>query len=404
MLCPSCGFSNQLINRFCGKCGALLPPSEVQAVRVDGTSFLGLDKAPRPDRRHEAGAAPDGTERRVVSNEPVRPPQRPARRPSVKVDSTIGGPSFLGIGKSDNSALLDEDYSEDDGGVHKWLLALVMVVLAVFFGVQWFSTHSEQVQRFFGHEPDKVVSSPSAQLEPMTAPSAQNPPAAQERQPALDELPGKPVVPGAGPLDNPSAVNLPASPEDRTATEAGAEKTAASAKTKEPEISTSKNKKSPVPAKKKSDTSVPSTAAAAEELPAVEHDLGERELLRARSQSGAGSVYWLWKAIAKGNSEAPLQLANMYLEGRGVAQNCEQALILLRSAAQHGSAPARSKLGALYASGTCVPQDRVTAYSYFNSALDVEPKNTYVDRNLDLLWAQMSGDERRRVMASAETH
>jgi TPR repeat protein len=52
----------------------------------------------------------------------------------------------------------------------------------------------------------------------------------------------------------------------------------------------------------------------------------------------------LWIAVEKGNSNAELELAEMYWRGRGVIQNCDQTLILLTAAARKGSAEAQRRL------------------------------------------------------------
>ena len=68
----------------------------------------------------------------------------------------------------------------------------------------------------------------------------------------------------------------------------------------------------------------------------------------------AAAAAWLWKATSRGNPVAPVRLADMYIKGQGVPRSCEQALVLLRSAATKENAPARNRLAALYANGTCV--------------------------------------------------
>jgi TPR repeat protein len=70
---------------------------------------------------------------------------------------------------------------------------------------------------------------------------------------------------------------------------------------------------------------------------------------------------------------------------------------LLRSAAGKASTKARIQLGALYATGQCVTQDNAAAYRWFAQAQELEPANSYVNRNMNLLWAKMSADERRRA-------
>ena len=61
----------------------------------------------------------------------------------------------------------------------------------------------------------------------------------------------------------------------------------------------------------------------------------------------------LWKAVGKGNPQAPVELAKMYEEGSGVVQSCDQARILLRAAAAKGNAQAKLNLGQLQLRGNC---------------------------------------------------
>jgi hypothetical protein len=56
------------------------------------------------------------------------------------------------------------------------------------------------------------------------------------------------------------------------------------------------------------------------------------------------AAQWLWKSIAKKNTEALITLSDMYAEGEGVAKSCDQARLLLSTAAQRGSQEAREKL------------------------------------------------------------
>lgn len=130
------------------------------------------------------------------------------------------------------------------------------------------------------------------------------------------------------------------------------------------------------------------------EEPAV----GQTELEQATKASDPETAAaWLWRATRKGNADAPVRLAEMYIAGRGVPQNCEQATILLKAAAGKRNARARSKLGALYATGHCVPQDRVQAYNWMTMALQVDPSSEWTARYRQSLWSQMSADEKARA-------
>jgi hypothetical protein len=57
----------------------------------------------------------------------------------------------------------------------------------------------------------------------------------------------------------------------------------------------------------------------------------------------------LWKAVKRGNVSAEVALANLYLEGKSVPQNCGQAHTLLHAASMKGSKAADTLLKSSYA-------------------------------------------------------
>ncbi|MGC1374205.1 MAG: hypothetical protein WA824_18865 [Candidatus Sulfotelmatobacter sp.] len=59
----------------------------------------------------------------------------------------------------------------------------------------------------------------------------------------------------------------------------------------------------------------------------------------------------LWDAVAQGNASATLVLSDLYLRGDGVAQNCDQARLLLDIAARKGAKGAGERLRHLQAFG-----------------------------------------------------
>ena len=111
------------------------------------------------------------------------------------------------------------------------------------------------------------------------------------------------------------------------------------------------------------------------------------------ASDSAAAAAWLWKATSRGNPEAPVRLADMYIKGNGVPRSCEQAMVLLRSAATKENAPARNRLAALYANGTCVVRDRVKAYQLMSSALVADPSSEWAKDNREALWRQMTPEE-----------
>lgn len=113
----------------------------------------------------------------------------------------------------------------------------------------------------------------------------------------------------------------------------------------------------PLPAKK-----APAKARAASQpaQPKAIADHGNQELATAESYlNGTGgqtrntalASQWLWKSIAKHNGPASVLLADLYLKGDGVSKNCDQARVLLDSAAMKGVPGAGARLRNLQAFG-----------------------------------------------------
>jgi TPR repeat protein len=98
-----------------------------------------------------------------------------------------------------------------------------------------------------------------------------------------------------------------------------------------------------------------------------------------------------------GDKDPLLIKADKYIQGRGVRKNCSTGVNLLRQAMSEGNPEADVKMGALYWSGTCVTQSNVTAYQWFSRAHSLEPKNRWIERSRNSLWASMSAAEKRRV-------
>jgi TPR repeat protein len=81
---------------------------------------------------------------------------------------------------------------------------------------------------------------------------------------------------------------------------------------------------------------------------------GAEEMIRAaRASDAEARAAWLWKAVSKGNRQAPIELARMYEQGSGVVRSCDQAQVLLRSAAAHGNKEAKLNLELMHIRGSC---------------------------------------------------
>jgi TPR repeat protein len=103
-------------------------------------------------------------------------------------------------------------------------------------------------------------------------------------------------------------------------------------------------------------------------------------------------------AAAPTYDNSQVDLAQRYLQGKGVRQDCNRGVSLLRSAARQANPKARIQMAALYLSGHCVEQNLPQAYSWFAQAKELEPNNSWIERNLNSLWSKMTDEERRRVL------
>jgi len=101
--------------------------------------------------------------------------------------------------------------------------------------------------------------------------------------------------------------------------------------------------------------------------------------------------------------DADLELAGeRYLYGNGVPQNCVRAESSLRNAAMHGNSKAQTVLGTMYATGHCVGRDLPSAYRWFARALHEEPQNSRISADLQVLWRQMTPQEKQLATTTGQ--
>ncbi len=94
---------------------------------------------------------------------------------------------------------------------------------------------------------------------------------------------------------------------------------------------------------------------------AAAQDLTGAEEARARIEE-------LGIAAEAGDAEAQVRLGRIYLEGRGIAADAEQAAYWFEKAAEQGSGEGQHNLGLLYIRGRGVPKDKVLAYMWLTLA------------------------------------
>jgi len=89
---------------------------------------------------------------------------------------------------------------------------------------------------------------------------------------------------------------------------------------------------------------------------------------RGVPQDNEEAIRWLRKAAEQKNSDAQTNLGSLYLLGDTIPQDYTEARKWLRTAAALGNSHAQTKLGIMYEDGHGVPQDRVQALMWFTLA------------------------------------
>ena len=358
--CASCGHVNEQGYKFCGMCGT----------RIDRrvADRRGAGDAARAEHTHTVTVpitVPEVPRARAAQYETNRSaatlvaPSTPVGERSQSEDKPHGerhevggirGPSFLGLSddSEDDPGYLLEEEGRSHGG---WRILVLLVVLAAIAGLVFLQYRSS------------LNAKPAHQSAP--APQGQN-----QFEPASQPQPNQQPTP-AGITPATEQQNQPPAPNVTSGSPP-------SGIDPQPHVT---------PAK--ADSSL------AEALDPVEDDVDKTADPPEKSESAKRAEKAVVEVPAEQKPSSALLRAQQFLQGKGVQQNCEQGLLYLRAAAQKNEPAAAVQMGALYASGHCVKQDKVMAYRWFNSAHELQPANQWIQKNMDQLWGQMSEQERR---------
>lgn len=376
----------------------------------DIDSRLGLE----PESPAEARIArPRFLEINQPAKETKTEPPKPIE-PERNSGTTISGPSFLGL--NDHPTTFAEAIGVEEGNYaprnyhwRTWFAVAVAVVLVALGVLEWRSQVHQtdngpvEVIRTKLH---KLGQSAMSQITGEPAPAGddnakpeiqvrEQPPAqppAQTSTAAADNAGAEPAPPASQAAGNAATTVQGGSPPPKNAAST-ANGVVAGQGANQNKAETD-NSAEPTAAANKAQTKRQADTSAAPDN-AAQPVPGADEMVKAKNASdSAAEAAWLWKATAKGNPDAPVQLADMYIQGDGVPRSCEQAVVLLKTAAEKENARARSRLASMYSTGTCVSRNRVEAYRWLSSALTADPNSQWAQQNRDLIWQQMSPDER----------
>ena len=318
--CDSCGHENPPTHQFCGMCGKPLTPIPVG-------EFKELNSGGSYD--------PQDSSRQVDDNDPVRNEPQAPRSDSYFEQAPL--PSYEPQSNAYDLSLFqnfrerrDEDfeYEQTSSPPYRYYIGAVLAVVILVLGyIAWRSGQETQSSR-------------EASPIPAVTESANPPAQASASQPSNSKNETPPPSPsnGTAPTPSPSASTAPVP----KAAERPSKAVPPVAASQAPNPSASE----PGNAVPNSDRAV-SSGNGAEELSMAQGYLSGS----SRSRDSAEAAKWLWKSIAKHNGPASLVLADLYLKGDGVPKNCDQARVLLDSAARRGIAGAGDRLRHLQAFG-----------------------------------------------------
>ncbi len=408
MRCGRCGNENAETNRFCGMCGAsLIAPTTAggQKPAAPAGDFAAYKQAaapvapvPRtPPAARDSGPSP-GAGLAVPSILGLS-------TPGPHVDRHADGDADVGrdgLRPSSNLDYLLEDEEQPKSGGGKLILVVVALALAVGFGYlhwkhggfDWLDggeKKSAAAAKLGADAAPSGTDGGGAATTPEGATAAGTTPAAS----TPGESVGATAPSAAAPAPANSAAVSPATSSGNSSTpSSAAPSTPSSTPSATASQDASQTASQPAPSQSTPSPSDRSAGQAADpNLPAVSApqvagaDSGQQPPAAARKPSPARTVVV--------RPVDPVTEAERYIYGRGVRQDCDRGLRLLKAPAQQFNAKAMTSLGALYSTGTCTPRDLPTAYRWFALALHRDPDNQALQGDLQKLWAQMTQPERQ---------
>ena len=385
MRCGRCGNENAESNRFCGMCGAPLVAKTTATAQAAGPGPVAAPVAPA---RTEPKSGPVITGPSFLGlNLPAVDERGGDRRPQDR--NPEGRRSESGRDplqpSSRNLDYLLEDEEEPKRGPGKLILVVVALLLALGFGyLRWkqggFDWLNASKKPAAATPQDAGQSGADSGSATAATPNGANPPQAGAS--------GGPATAAGGttPADSTTAQTTPPA----TGTPGSSSSGNSSPNTSSPATSPPGVPQDAAPQTKPND-SVPKDSAA-QPAPAD----ADKQPAPAEAPATAKPVTRK-PAPAKPAAGRPFDVvaeAERYIYGRGVRQDCEHGMRLLKSAEQ-SNPKAMISLGAVYSTGTCAPRDLPTAYRWFALALHKEPDNQALQDDLQKLWSQMTPPERQ---------
>jgi hypothetical protein len=350
--CDQCGHENNPHYSFCGQCGATLRPSS------------------------------------PVAEEP--PPER--------VRPVVSGPSILGLGEEPTHNV-DYLLEDEPSGHRRMFVALILLLAAGFLVWHWRRDVYPWAGLWLHQLTARVTQTVSPPAAPATLPA--EPPATTPPDASHTTTPAEPPAPATTPEEgHPAATPEKAEAEQKAGPDSQAPRQVPTIAATVPQNKTS-NLAQP---QQSENAESQASAGKADEAQAAPTQPAPKADSAATAAPFAKSSKAETRPAARAATDEEKQVADgeRYLYGNGVRQNCVRAQRNLLTAAQHENVKAETLAGAMYATGHCVTRDLPTAYRWFARALRQDPGNTRLARDLEILWKQMTPEERQLAQRSAQ--
>lgn len=355
ILCRGCGHENLPRQRFCGMCGV---PLEARPVPNE-------QSPPFPDEQsaeltpHPEDASPDAELPSYVTG-PVLGPSHGYQNESTPEYHMRAADSEPARRTPERDLPGFAIAAKEPSVPYRYRLyigAALVILLSILIYMSW------RGKRAFS---GRLASTGSPYTQPAPAPSQSR--AVVPTQAAKDKDKGEdtsaPTAAQPQPSNQQTAAGEPQSSAPQTpAVAAPSQNSSSASEQSASEAQFAAPKPADKPATRKQGPGNAHAGARRDEHPitpaaAASSDTGQQELATAERYLNGGpardseqAVFWLWKAVGKGNVEATLTLSDLYLRGDGVPKNCDQARLLLDAAARKGDKDAAERLRNLPAFG-----------------------------------------------------
>jgi hypothetical protein len=290
IICPVCELQNRPEQRFCGFCGTPLYPRQPKVTSVKQTVVETPSVLGLSSPPPET-PPPDANDLQFLRERPFR-----------------------------------SEYYEPESASHRgaYVIVALIVLLAAVAYLKWpfLRQHLQAVLQ----RPAVVQPTPAASPKPQPA-SVPPQPTGVSTQPATIPVEAVQQQPPP-PVEPPHATKPPQTISPKNASLAA--------------------NHPPSAVKLASDTEISPANNGAQELLLAQRYLQGTQVPRDASVAAR----YLWKAVAKQNTQADVLLADLYARGDGVSKSCNQARVLLVAASEKGDSTAAQKLRELE-SGTC---------------------------------------------------